>query len=250
MFKIENTKLYKKTNPVLSEYWCANKDLLQYEFCIHLIQYACGKYYDHKRANTVHSKKALEAYRKTNKTSSKAFQFQRLLFGYRIDLTPYKTKLSSKKANFKESSNVVKDHIIGTSLIGFYVVYEFKKKLKEELKTKHLEPFEELSEKKYDKNWFEFIYNAAEDFSNKWLKKHLCIWSQCRITEDEHSIDNLVRGWEDDDINKEKGIKLTDQKKLKILEKRLNLTHYKFPKSKTPKGIEIEHYERPRKPKP
>jgi hypothetical protein len=249
MIKIENTELYKKTNPVLAEYWRSNNDDLKYEFCIHLIQYACGKYYDYKRVNKkkAHSLKALETYRKTNTSSSKAFQFQRLLFGYRIDLTPYKTKLSSKEGNFKESKDVVKDHIIGTSLIGFYVVYEFKNKLRDVLKTeKDVKPFKVLSEIKYDKNWFELICKAAEEFSSNWLQKHLCLWAQCRITNIEHEKDNLVRGWDDDDFNKEKDFQLTDQKKLKILKKRLNLFHYKNAK----KPIEIEFYERPRKPKP
>lgn len=250
MIKIENTKLYQLTNSVLSEYWGANKDHLRYEFCIHLIQYACGKYYDFKRVNKgeAHSQKALDAYRKTNTSSSKAFQFQRLLFGYRIDLTPYKTKLSSKEGNYKESKEVVKDHIIGTSLIGFYVVYEFKNKLRDVLKIeKKVKPFKVLSEKKYDKNWFELICKAAEEFSSNWLQKHLCLWAQCRITNIEHEKDNLVRGWDEevDEFNKEKDFQLTDQKKLKILKKRLNLFHYK----KAKKPIEIELYERPRKPK-
>ena len=49
MVEIEKTELYKKTREVLSNYWNENKDDLQYEFCVHLIQYACGKYYDYKR---------------------------------------------------------------------------------------------------------------------------------------------------------------------------------------------------------
>ena len=70
MFKIEKTDLYEKTKDSLSEYWNINKDHLKYEFCIHLIQYACGKYYDYKRVNTgdAHTIDALEAYRKTNKS--------------------------------------------------------------------------------------------------------------------------------------------------------------------------------------
>jgi hypothetical protein len=69
MIKIENTELYKKTKSVLNDYWCSNKDDLQYEFCIHLIQYACGKYYDYKRVNKkkAHSLKAFNQLSDTNK---------------------------------------------------------------------------------------------------------------------------------------------------------------------------------------
>ena len=239
MYKIEKTELYKKTRELLSNYWNENKDDLQYEFCVHLIQYACGKYYDYKRVNTrkAHTVQALESYRKTNKTSSKAFQFQRLLFGYRIDLTPTKTNLSSKKANLKPQE-VVKDHIIGTSLIGFYVVYEFKKILSE---TQNIsgDPFEELAKDKYSKTWFEILSEVAEDFSKNWLEKHLCIWSQCRITQKEHLKENLIRGWGEVEVDE-----LTDEKKLEIIFDRLNLSHYK--KTKLGDEITIENYKRKR----
>lgn len=239
MSKIEKTELYKKTREVLSNYWKENKDDLQYEFCIHLIQYACGKYYDYKRVNThkAHTVKALESYRKTNKTSSKAFQFQRLLFGYRIDLTPTKTNLSSKKANLK-NKKVVKDHIIGTSLIGFYVVYEFKKFLSETHDISG-DPFKELVKDKYSKTWFEILSEAAEDFSKNWLEKHLCIWSQCRITREEHSKENLIRGWGKLEIDE-----LTDETKLEIIFDRFNLSHYK--KTESGDEITIENYKRKR----
>jgi hypothetical protein len=240
MVEIEKTELYKKTREVLSNYWNENKDDLQYEFCVHLIQYACGKYYDYKRVNTLkaHTVQALESYRKTNKTSSKAFQFQRLLFGYRINLSPAKTNLSSKEANLKKNKNVVKDHIIGTSLIGFYVVYEFKKVLSE---TQNIsgDPFEELAKDKYSKTWFEILSETAEDFSKNWLEKHLCIWSQCRITDTEHSKENLIRGWGEVKVDE-----LTDEKKLEIIFDRLNLSHYN--KTKPGGEIPIENYKRKR----
>ena len=245
MFKIEETELYAKTKYALYNYWKEKKIDLQYEFCIHLIQYACGKYYDYNRVNTgkAYNPEALEAYRKTNRTSSKAFQFQRLLFGYRINLTPYITNLSSKEANFKKTP-FVKDHIIGTSLIGFYVIYEFKNKLREELNIiKSKKPFEELAMEKYDGNWFEKIYKTAEEFSKDWLEKHLCLWAQCRITSKEHKKDKLVRGW--GDVSKQ----LNEDEKLTILKDRLNLSHYKNPLEEQ-EAIEIEDYERFRKPKP
>ena len=244
MIKIEKTELYKKTEKSLSIYWDKKKADLQYEFCIGLIQYASGKYYDYKRARVAHTTKALEAYRKTNKTSSKAFQFQRLLFGYRIDLTPTKTNLSSVEANKKEKP-VVKDHIIGTSLIGFYVVYEFKNILRKTLNLDNSKkPFEELAKENYDGNWFEKISQVAEEFSKDWLKHHLCLWSQCRITTDEHSKENLVRGWGEDGSGKQKLNQLTEKKKLEIILKRLNLSHYK--KTKKAEEIKIVDYRRKR----
>ena len=240
MFRIEKTKLYEISKSSLSEYWGENKNKLKYEFCIHLIQYACGKYYDYERVKTgkAHSQEALETYRKTNKTSSKAFQFQRLLFGYRIDLRPTITKLSSIKANKK--GDVVKDHIIGTSLIGFYVIFMFKNELRTKLKIgKKEKPFETLSKQKYEEEWFNIICEVAEDFSESWLEKNLCLWAQCRITKKEHDKDNLVRGW---GVEEQK-IK-TDEERLKIVFQRLNLEHY----SNTKKGEEIiiEEYQRVR----
>lgn len=242
MFKIEKTDLYEKTKDSLSEYWNINKDHLKYEFCIHLIQYACGKYYDYKRVNTgdAHTIDALEAYRKTNKTSSKAFQFQRLLFGYRIDLSPTKTNLSSVEAN-KKDNPFVKDHIIGTSLIGFYIIFKFKDKLRKALEIDpSANPDQEFLELAKNENWFKTICEVAEDFSENELKENLCLWSQCRITKLEHEKDNLVRGW--GKLSTEELNSLDDKKKLKIIEDRLNLFHYKKPK-KT-KEIEVEQYHR------
>jgi len=241
MFNIEKTELFKKTREHLSNYWKENKDDLQYEFCIHLIQYACGKYYDYKIVNThkAHTVKALKSYRKTNKTSSKAFQFQRLLFGYRIDLTPTKTNLSSKKANLeKNPKELVRDHIIGTSLIGFYVIYEFKKSLSETLIISD-DPFKELAKEKYSKKWFEILSVTAEDFSKNWLEKHLCLWAQCRITKTEHTKGELVRGW-----GVEKAHQLSDEKKVEIIFNRLDLFHYK--KTITGGEIVLENYKRKR----
>lgn len=234
---MKKTDLYEKTKDSLSEYWDINKDHLKYEFCIHLIQYACGKYYDYKRVNTgdAHTIDALEAYRKTNKTSSKAFQFQRLLFGYRIDLTPTKTNLSSVEANKKDTA-VVKDHVIGTSLIGFYIIFKFKDKLRKALEIDpSAKPFLELAK---NENWFKTICEVAEDFSENELKENLCLWSQCRITKDEHKKDNLVRGW--GKLSKEELNSLDEKKKLKIIEDRLNLLHYK--KHEKTKEIELEQY--------
>ena len=234
---MKKTDLYEKTKDSLSEYWDINKDHLKYEFCIHLIQYACGKYYDYKRVNTgdAHTIDALEAYRKTNKTSSKAFQFQRLLFGYRIDLTPTKTNLSSVEANKKDTA-VVKDHVIGTSLIGFYIIFKFKDKLRKALEIDpSAKPFLELAK---NENLFKTNCEVAEDFSENELKENLCLWSQCRITKDEHKKDNLVRGW--GKLSKEELNSLDEKKKLKIIEDRLNLLHYK--KHEKTKEIELEQY--------
>ena len=87
------------------------------------------------------------------------------------------------------------------------------------------------------------VCEVAEDFSENELKENLCLWSQCRITKLEHEKDNLVRGW--GKLSTEELNSLDDKKKLKIIEDRLNLFHYKKPK-KT-KEIEVEQYHRYRK---
>ena len=240
LIKIEETKLYKKTSEKLKIFWnkvpanksVTNGEVLQYQFCLNLVQYAVGKYYDWKRVPKFHKQEAMDAYRKTNRTSSRAFQFQRLLFGYRVGLSPFKTGLSSKDGN-KSDEETADDHIIGSSIIGYYVVKTFNNRLRIELGLKKQKNktsqriFKTLAEKKYDKNWFEIIFTCAEDLSKNWLKDNLCLWSQCRLSRDEHKSTNLPRGWLMD-INeiKKSTNDLNEEEKLEIIWKKLNFTHY------------------------
>ena len=235
LIKIKETKLYKETSKNLINFWYStppkknvtNGEILQYQFCLHLVQYAVGKYYDWKRIPIAHEQEAMDAYRKINRTSSKSFQFQRLLFGYRIGLSPSKTRLSSKEGN-NRSNKTAHDHIIGSSIIGYYVVKTFNNRLRIQLKSKSSQKiFKTLAEKRYDQNWFKIIFTCAEDLSKNWLKDNLCLWSQCRLSTDEHKFTNLPRGWlmHVNDIKKHTN-DLSEEEKLEIIRKKLNFTHY------------------------
>ena len=144
-------------------------------------------------------------------------------------------KLTDKDWNragnkIKETAN---DHIIGSSIIGYYVVKTFNNRLRIELgltkrKNKTSQRiFKTLAEKKYDKNWFEIIFTCAEDLSKNWLKDNLCLWSQCRLSSNEHKSTNLPRGWLMD-VNeiKKSTNDLNEEEKLEIIRKKLNFIHY------------------------
>jgi hypothetical protein len=240
LIKIKETKLYKKASKNLIIFWnkvpakksVTNGEALQYQFCLNLVQYAVGKYYDWKRIPEAHKQEAMDIYRKINRTSSKAFQFQRLLFGYRIGLSPSTTGLSSENGNIRENKTA-HDHIIGSSIIGYYVVKTFNNRLRIELgppnrKDKTTQRmFKTLAEEKHDQNWFEIIFRCAEDLSKNWLKDNLCLWSQCRLSHDEHKFTNLPRGWLMDKKEIKKSTSdLNEEQKLEIIRKKLNFTHY------------------------
>ena len=88
--------------------------------------------------------------------------------------------------NAMSSTNTTMDHVIGYKTVSKKVVYDFKK------------------------NNFNINY-----MKEKWLKDHLHLWLVIKVTKEEHKLDNIIRGDDDDDD-------FLDDYKIK-----LGLNHYK-----------------------
>ena len=152
------------------------------------------------------------AYRQeSDEDTSRSKQFQRLLLGYYglpFTLTPFRSGLSSKRANLKQSKST-SDHIIGVTLTGQYVKNELDKRVNDNYKN--------LNSKD--------LQMAIKDMSHDFLPNHLWLWATCRITRSEHKAENLERG---DNAPEGKN----------PLKYKANFEHYK--KAKFP--IEVEAY--------
>ena len=183
-------------NNALKEVWYKEKDYIKYVFGLRLFQYASGKIFDYSTFNytNILSKdndartKMIKRYRSSGK-SPLSRQFQSSLLGYNgipISLTPYKCQLSSKLANENKSFKKVKlvnDHIMGVTTVADHIIKTFKKDflgLKEKGQWSNLEN--------------KFIYECISKMCDEWLKENLWLWSQCRITFNEHKVDKLPRG--------------------------------------------------------
>jgi len=216
---MDNHSLDKITANILGptgSYWIKNKDYIKYNFALRLYQYSAGKMLDYTAhldtkilpSDDNERERVIASQRSIIQTSTRAKQFQRLLFGnYGVfeTLTAKKCNLSSKKANELRSTgnsknnNFVSDHIIGVTSIGEYVIKNFKKKY---LKIKE------------DKNWLEldypYILKAIDEMCDDWLSNHLWLWAMCRITKEEHDLG-------EDGVRVERGtsMKIDDKRKLK-----------------------------------
>jgi len=180
---------------------------IQYNFELKLFQYAAGRMYDLDFSPDITS-----AYRQeSDEDTSRSKQFQRLLLGYYglpFTLTPFRSGLSSKRANLKQSKST-SDHIIGVTLTGQYVKNELDKRVNDNYKN--------LNSKD--------LQMAIKDMSHDFLPNHLWLWATCRITRSEHKAENLERG---DNAPEGKN----------PLKYKANFEHYK--KAKFP--IEVEAY--------
>tara|TARA_B100000212_G_C27256272_1_gene482422 strand:+ start:171 stop:845 length:675 start_codon:yes stop_codon:yes gene_type:complete len=184
----------------LEKVWNKEKDYIKYVFGLRLFQYASGKIFDYSTFNytNILSKdidartKMIKRYRSTDGDKGRSplsRQFQRLLLGYNgipINLTPFKCQLSSELANENKSLKKVKlvnDHIMGVTTVADYIIKTFKNdflNLKDESQWTNLEN--------------KFIYECIAKMCDEWLKENLWLWSQCRITFNEHKVDKLSRG--------------------------------------------------------
>ena len=215
---VRESKLKKLTENKINKIWLNNSQIIKYNFGLRLYQYAQGKVFDYscfKYSNILpkdHSQRSMiiKQLRSNRRSSTVAVQFQSLLLGYNaiyVNLTPYKCNLSSEQAN-KNKSKCTQDHVIGVTSVAQYVIKIFR------------EDFLKIEE---HKNWNIYdnskIQNKIGEMCDKWLKDNLWLWSQCRITKDEHKIGNLARGGE-----------------FSVQEK-ANLKHYEEA------GIKIEQYE-------
>ena len=83
------------------------------------------------------SSEITSAYRQDcNEDTSRSKQFQRLLLGYYglpFTLTPFRSGLSSKRAN-RTQSKTTNDHIIGVTLTGQYVKNELDNRVNDNYK--------------------------------------------------------------------------------------------------------------------
>ena len=169
-------KIQELTQKNLQKIWEGNfprcnytKEEIQYIFELRLFQYAAGRVYDSNFSNLITS-----SYRKKSK------QFQRLLlgvYGIPFKLSPFRSGLSSKRANEKGASTTA-DHIIGVTLAGQFI-------------KRHLD---QLVDNKYQDSSSKKLKEAIEHMSNDFLPKHLWLWATCRITKEEHKSNNLLRG--------------------------------------------------------
>lgn len=189
--KLRKTKLVNNTKIILNKIWekkskNGNKygDEFKYLFGLRLFEYAQGKHYDYTTKilpkDEESRRKIIESYRKTNISSSLAKRSQRLTIGYNsltLNLSPKLCDLSSKDANvnFKDTTS---DHIIGVTLCAQYVKYIFQEGKESKV----------INWK--DPNWIE---GRIDYMCNNWLKDNLWLWTQCRITKDEHKSDRLSR---------------------------------------------------------
>ncbi len=199
--QLKETPLVKKTKIVLDEIWdTRNKkngnkygDEFKYLFGLRLFQYAQGKRYDYitpvlpndqnERTNI------LNAYRKRNISSkprqfqsSLAKQFDRLSLGYNAltyDFTPMRCNLSSEEAN-KNPNNTAKDHIIGATLCAQYVKYIFQE-------GKEGKDMIWANKDSHGANFDDWLAGRIDYMCNVWLKDHLWLWAQCRLTKKEHN---------------------------------------------------------------
>jgi hypothetical protein len=187
--QLQEMFLVKTTKNLLSEIWNKknNKsgvkfgDEFRYLFGLRLFEYAQGKRYDYTTKILPEDKelrtKIIKSYRKTRVSSSLAKQSQRLTLGYNsltLHLSPKICNLSSEAAN-KNFKDTTSDHIIGVTLCAQYII----------------NIFQEGKESKFidwqDENWLD---NRIDYMCNIWLKDNLWLWTQCRITKDEHNPKN------------------------------------------------------------
>ena len=193
-FELNNIPFLSKA---LEKVWDKEKDYIKYVFGMRLSQYASGKMYDYSTFNYTDilakdndaRTKMIKRYRSTDGGKTKSplsRQFQRLLLGYNgipINLTPFKCQLSSELANKNKSIKKVNDHIMGVTTIADYVIKTFNN------------DFLGITDKSQWSNFKdEFIYKSVGKMCDKWLENNLWLWSQCRITFDEHKMDKLPRG--------------------------------------------------------
>ena len=176
-------KIQELTQKNLQKIWEGNfprckytTEQIKYNFELKLFQYAAGRMYDLGFSSEITS-----AYRQdSNEDTSRSKRFQRLLLGYYglpFTLTPFRSGLSSKRAN-RTQSKTTNDHIIGVTLTGQYVKNELDKRVNDNYK--------DLNRK--------ILREAIKDMSHDFLPNHLWLWATCRITRDEHKAGNLERG--------------------------------------------------------
>jgi len=207
-------KIQELTQKNLQKIWEGNfprcnftTEQIKYNFELKLFQYASGRVYDGG-----FSKEVISIYRQEEgEDSSRSKQFQRLLlgnYGLPFSLTPFKSGLSSKRANRKQSKSTG-DHIIGVTLAGQYIKGELDR----------------LVNNKYQNLNSKILRQAIKELSHDFLPNHLWLWAQCRLTRNEHKPSNLYRG---DNAPKES--------RLDPLAYKANLMHY------DEAGIVVESY--------
>tara|TARA_B100001250_G_scaffold123426_1_gene104794 strand:+ start:761 stop:1408 length:648 start_codon:yes stop_codon:yes gene_type:complete len=181
------------TKESLKTVWQKNHDIIRYNFGLRLFQYSQGKVFDysiHKNTNIlpdddVERTKIIKKFRSVRETSTVALQFQRLLIGSNgifIHLSPSKCNLKSKSA-IKDKSNTVDDHIMGVTSIAKHVISIYRK---DYLKIQEHKDWSKIAKGTIERS----ISRMCEN----WLPKNLWLWSQCRITKEEHNKDRLPRG--------------------------------------------------------
>ena len=191
----KRNKLQELTHDSLDRVWKHNSEIIKYTFGLRLYQYAQGKVFDYSCFNNSdilpkeerNRSKIIKQLRSKRVSSSVAMQFQRLLIGYNgiyVNLTPSKCNLSSVKAN-ENKSKCTQDHVIGVTSVAKYVIEVFRKDF---LKIKDHDDWSIYDNSK--------IQKSIGEMCNNWLKDNLWLWSQCRITKDEHKADILPRGTE------------------------------------------------------
>ena len=214
---VKESKLQELTKDSINKIWLNDSQIIKYTFGLRLYQYAQGKVFDYscfKNSSILpvddnDRSQIIKQLRSKRRSSTVAAQFQRLLLGYNgiyVNLTPSRCNLSSQQAN-KNKSKCTQDHVIGVTSVAQYVIEIFRKDF---LKIEEKEDWSLFDNSK--------IQNRIGEMCDKWLKDNLWLWSQCRITKDEHKGDNLARGT-----------------KFSI-EQKANLEHYDLA------NIVIEHY--------
>ena len=214
MIFFKNKSIIDMTQESLEKIWIDRKKEIKYNFGLRLYQYAMGKVFDCSKTTLLPSDSKersviIESIRGKRRSSSISRQFQRLLIGFygiSINLTPSRCGISSKKAN-RNNSSTVNDHVIGVTSSADYVIRSYCKDF--------LEVDRNAS---WDKVTNQSVISSVDKMANNWLKDHLWLWVQCRITKDEHKGSNLSRGTSDS------------------IEYKKNFLHYKKA------GIKVEKY--------
>ena len=193
MIFFKSKSLIDMTQESLGKIWVDKKEEIKYNFGLRLYQYAMGKVFDCSETTLLPNNKKkrnviIESIRGKRRSSSISRQFQRLLIGFygiSINLTSSRCGISSKKAN-RNKSNTVNDHVIGVTSSAEYVIKSY---CEDFLEVNPNAPWDNISNEK--------IISSIDQMAKNWLKDHLWLWAQCRITKDEHKGSNLIRGTSD-----------------------------------------------------